>query len=261
MLLGEPRTRVIVYEDTFARIAREEGVGYDALLRANPGVDPWLPEPGSNLVLPTAMLLPAATHEGVVINLSELRLYFFDPAGQRVFVYPIGIGSEGRETPLMQTKTVSKLERPTWYPPASVRARYASEGRPLAGVVPPGPDNPLGTFAIKLARSGYFIHGTNDPIGVGRRVSSGCIRMYERDIAALVAQLPNGTPVRVLRQPYKTGWRGDTLYLEAHPSTSSYTEAVRQVVRATETRAAQIDWDRVVEIARDGAGIPLAVTR
>ncbi len=261
IVLGEVRNRVTHYEDTFATIAREEGVGYDALLRANPDVDAWLPGTGADVVLPTSMLLPDAPRNGIVINLSELRLYYFDPQEALVSVYPIGIGSEGRETPVMKTQTVAKLENPTWYPPESVLARHAENGEELARVVPPGPDNPLGSLAIQLARAGYFIHGTNQPIGVGRRVSSGCIRMYDDDIQALVRAVPNGTPVQVVKQPFKAGWRDGILYLEAHTTTSSYTDAVRQLLQATRDRPADVDWDRVLQIARAGTGIPTPVTR
>ena len=260
-LIGETRSHVTQYEETFASIARAEGVGYDALARANPGVDAWLPQPGATVVLPTSMLLPDAPRKGIVINLSEMRLYKFDESGEAVSVYPIGIGSEGTETPVMTTRTVAALENPTWYPPDSVIARHAAEGRTLARAIPAGPDNPLGRLAIQLAKPGYLIHGTNQPIGVGRRVSSGCIRMYDADIQALVAAVPNGTPVHVIRQPFKAAWDGDVLYLEAHAATSNYTDAVRRVVQATGERTATVDWQRVLEVARANTGIPTPVTQ
>ena len=231
-LLGERQVRIARGEDTFARIAREEGVGYDALVRANPGLDPWLPGAGGEVLLPTALLLPEGPREGILVNLNELRLYYFQPGGEQVSVYPIGIGTEGRETPVMQTRTVAKLSQPTWYPSDAARARYAERGIVLARQVPPGPDNPLGALAIQLAAPGYLIHGTNQPIGVGRRVSSGCLRLYDSHIEALVAQVPNGTPVHVTRQPYKAGWHHDGLYLEVHRAgEESYTGAVRVLLR------------------------------
>ncbi|MEE4281492.1 MAG: L,D-transpeptidase family protein [Pseudomonadales bacterium] len=263
-LLGAVKQVQLVYEDTFAIIARRTGVGFSGLQRANPGIDEWLPGAGVSLALPTSMLLPATPRQGVVINLAELRMYFFPESGQQVFVYPIGIGSEGRETPVMQTSVVGKIENPTWYPPQSVRDRHAAEGDILPRVVPPGPDNPLGPFAIQLARSGYFIHGTNAPIGVGQRVSSGCIRMYNNHVASLVATLPNRTSVRVIDQPYKAGWQGDDLYLEAHPPLEgalNHSQAVAAVISATKARDADVDWGRVVEVARTGSGLPVRITR
>jgi L,D-transpeptidase ErfK/SrfK len=263
-LLGAVKQVQLVYEDTFAIVARRAGVGFTGLQRANPGIDEWLPGAGVSLELPTSMLLPATPREGVVINLAELRMYFFTESTEQVFVYPIGIGSEGRETPLMQTSVVGKIENPVWYPPQSVRDRHAAEGDILPRVVPPGPDNPLGPFAIQLARSGYFIHGTNAPIGVGQRVSSGCIRMYNNHVASLVATLPNRTVVRVIDQPYKAGWHGDELFLEAHPPLEGaldHSQAVAAVIAATNDRDADVDWGRVVEVARTGSGLPVRITR
>ena len=130
--------------------------------------------------------------------------------------------------------------------------------------MPPGPDNPLGAYAIGLARPGYFIHGTNQPIGVGRRISAGCIRLYARHIESLVHQVPNGTVVKVIRQPYKVAWHDGGLYLEAHTPDErdkrNYTDAIKQIVRATENRTAQIDWQLALETARRGSGLPVRVS-
>jgi L,D-transpeptidase ErfK/SrfK len=264
-LIGEIRQRTLVYEDTFARIARAEGVGYEALARANPGVDPWLPGDGTAIVLPTQMLTPNTSREGIVVNLSELRLYLYGPDSASVSVYPIGIGTEGTATPLMVTEIVAKIEDPTWYPPDSVRARHASRGSILPRKIPPGVNNPLGSFAVQLARKGYFIHGTNQPIGVGRRSSSGCIRLYNNHIEMLVGQVVRGTPVTVVRQPYKVGWHRGALYLEAHPAVDvrnrSRSEFVRQIIRATRDQHADVDWELAYATARSTAGIPVRISR
>lgn len=264
-LIGEIRQRTLVYEDTFARVARAEGVGYEALARANPGVDPWLPGEGTAIVLPTQMLAPNTSREGIVVNLSELRLYLYGPDSATVSVYPIGIGSEGRATPLMVTAVKAKIEDPTWYPPDSVRARHARRGSILPRQVPPGVDNPLGSFAVQLARKSYFIHGTNQPIGVGRRVSSGCIRLYNNHIEMLVGQVVRGTPVTVVRQPYKVGWHRGALYLEAHPALDvrnrSRSEFVRQIIRATRDRRTDVDWELAYATAHNAAGIPVRISR
>jgi len=264
-LIGQRHEVPTRHEDTFAKLAREFDVGYDALRRANPDVDAWLPGEDTQVQLPLQMILPGARRTGIVINLSEMRLYHYPRGGAEVNVYPIGIGSEGRETPIMQTRIVAKIEDPVWYPTATILARHAAEGRTLAREVPAGPDNPLGSFAIKLGRAGYFIHGTNQPIGVGQRVSSGCIRLYEQDIAQLVAGAPNGTPVSVIHQPFKAGWHGGQLYLEVHRNinggTQDYSDAVAAIIAATADRQIDIDWPLVLTTARVATGLPVAVSK
>ena len=264
-LIGQRLQFPVEQEDTFAKLAREFDVGYDALRRANPEVDAWLPGGDTKVYLPLQMILPSARREGIVINLSEMRLYHFPQDGAEVHVYPIGIGSEGRETPIMQTRVVSKIKDPAWYPTDAILARHAAEGRTLARKVLPGPDNPLGSFAIKLSRPGYLIHGTNQPIGVGQRVSSGCIRLYEQDIAHLVAGTPNGTPVSIIRQPFKAGWHGGQLYLEAHRNrdggSREHSDAVAAIIAATADRKIDIDWPLVLTTARSATGMPVAVSK
>lgn len=207
-------------EETFVDIARRHGLGYNDIVRANPDVDPWLPGEGTAITLPTQFILPPGPRNGVVLNLPEYRLYYYPPAGQdgvrRVHTYPISIGRMDWETPLGRTTVIAKAERPTWYPPASIRKEHADAGDPLPNVVPPGPDNPLGEYAMRLGLPGYLIHGTNRPAGVGMRVTHGCIRMFPEDIAVLFPTLPVGTPVRIINEPVKAGWLHDALYVEAH---------------------------------------------
>ena len=168
------------------------------------------------IVLPTAHLLPEAPREGIVINLPEMRLYYFAEAEQQPETYPIGIGREGWTTPTGTSRIVRKAEAPSWYPPDSIRA----ERPELPAVVEPGEDNPLGSHALYLDWPAYLIHGTNRPWGIGRRISSGCIRMYPEDIVSLFERVPVNTPVTVVDQPVKLGWIGGDLYLEAHPTQS-----------------------------------------
>ena len=243
-------------------------MGFNALRRANPGVDAWIPGADTRVTVPSAMLLPQAEREGVVINLSEMRLFHFQPRHGVVSVYPIGIGEEGTETPLMKTVVTAKIENPTWYPPESIRERHARRGNILPRQVPPGPDNPLGPFALQLARKSYFIHGTNQPIGVGRSVSSGCIRLYNPHIAELVRRIERGEPVRVIRQPYKVAWHDGALYLEAHPAPAagqaesvSHSGFVAQIIQATEQKPADIDWPLAFTTARAGRGLPVKISR
>jgi L,D-transpeptidase ErfK/SrfK len=169
-------------EDTLIDIGRRHGLGYEEIVRANPDVDVWLPGEGTRIVLPTRFVLPPGPRHGLVLNLPEYRLYYFpEPEPGKpalVMTYPISIGRMDWATPLGKTRVVSKVVKPSWYPPESVRKEHAADGRPLPRVVPPGPDNPLGAFAMRLGLPGYLIHGTNRPAGVGMRVSHGCIRMF-----------------------------------------------------------------------------------
>jgi len=151
--------------------------------------------------------------------------------------------------------------------PPSIRARHAAQGRPLASVIPPGPENPLGPFALQLAEKGYFIHGTNQPIGVGRRISSGCIRLYNPHIAALVERVERGERVQVVEQPYKVGWHDGALYLEAHPTHSaeeagrSHSPFVAEIIRATSERTVDINWPLALATARAAVGLPVRISR
>jgi len=233
------RTR---YEDTLHEIARRFDLGYVELVAANPGIDPWLPGEGTELILPTAHLLPDAPREGIVINLAEMRLYYFEEPGAAPESYPIAIGREGRNTPLGTTQVVRKTENPTWYPPASIRA----EKPELPPVVPPGPDNPLGAYALYLGWPAYLIHGTNKPWGIGRQASAGCIRMYPEDIERLFARVPVGTTVTVVNQPVKIAWIGDELFVEVHP---------------TDTQAAQLELKGTFDAAESGQTIANIVAR
>ena len=212
--------------DTLADIARRFNVGYDAIERANPKVDPWLPHEGTTIVLPTQFVLPDAPRSGVVINLAALRLYYYPPRkkgeSQTVITHPIGIGQIGWSTPLGTTKIIRKRADPVWYPPMSVRREHAREGDVLPAKVAAGPDNPLGKYAFTLAWPSYLIHGTNKPYGVGLRVSHGCVRLYPEDIAQLFHDIPVGTKVTVVNQPQVYGFRDDTLYMQSFPALEDY---------------------------------------
>jgi L,D-transpeptidase ErfK/SrfK len=220
-VVGEVQVIRARYEDTFLDIARAYDLGYDELVDANPGVDPWLPGAGTRIVLPTQFVLPDAPREGIVLNLAAKRLFYFpEPRpGElpQVVTHPVGIGREGWGTPLGTTKVVAKMRDPVWVVPPSIRREHAEAGDPLPARVPPGPDNPLGRHALRLGLPSYLIHGTNKPGGIGMRVSHGCIQLFPEDIAALFAEVPVGTPVRIVNQPRLLGWRGDNLYLEVHP--------------------------------------------
>jgi L,D-transpeptidase ErfK/SrfK len=221
-VIGELQVVRIGEGESFPDLAREYGLGYDELLSANPGIDPWIPETGTPVLLPTQYVLPDAPREGVVLNIATKRLFYYPPAAegepQQVMSYPIGIGRVGWETPLGETKVTAKARDPHWYVPASVRKEHAELGDPLPSIVPPGPDNPLGRFVLKLGLPGYLIHGTNQPYGVGMRVSHGCVRLYPENIEMLYSLVDIGVPVTIVNQPHLLGVRGEQLYFESHPA-------------------------------------------
>lgn len=260
-------------EETFLDIARRHDLGFEEMKLANPSLDPWLPGEGARVVLPTRFVLPAGPREGVIVNLAEMRLYYFPKRRGKgpgtVVTHPVGIGRVEWETRLGKTEITSKVKSPTWYPPESIRKEHAAKGDPLPRVVPPGPDNPLGDYALRLGFRALLIHGTNDPRGVGMRVSHGCLRMYPEDIVTLHDSVPVGTAVRIVKQGFKTGWRNGTLFLEVHPLAGEFaleegTElsgATRSIVASTdEETAGQVDWDQVASAAEGMRGIPVVVS-
>ena len=212
-------------DDTLLDIARRHGLGYEDIVRANPGVDTWLPGAGTDIVLPMRYVLPPGPRQGVVLNLAEYRLYYYPPPSDGeapvVMTFPISIGRMDWATPLGRTSVVAKVRNPSWYPPDSIRAEHAEQGDPLPRIVPPGPDNPLGDRAMRLGIPGYLIHGTNRPAGVGMRVTHGCIRMFPEDIRFLFEKLPVNTRVQIINEPVKVGWDGDLLVVEVHKTLES----------------------------------------
>jgi L,D-transpeptidase ErfK/SrfK len=219
-VIGVPQIVLTRKEDTLSDLAREYGLGYDELIAANPDVDPWLPGDNTPVLLPTQYVVPDVPRTGLVLNIASKRLFYFpnteNGQPQVVQTYPIGIGRVGWETPLGTTTVVAKAKDPAWYVPASVRREHAEAGDPLPSVVPAGPDNPLGTRALRLGIPGYLIHGTNKPFGVGMRVSHGCVRLYPENIELLYSLVDVGDQVRIINEPFLIGRLGDELYFESH---------------------------------------------
>ena len=219
-VVGEPQVVLAREEDTFSDLARAYGLGYDELVEANPGINPWVPGADTPILLPTQFVLPSTAREGVVLNMASKRLFYFPkmPEGQNQVVktYPIGIGRVGWETPLGSTTVTAKAVDPVWYVPQSVRREHAEMGDPLPSIVPPGPDNPLGSRVLKLDIPGYLIHGTNQPYGVGMRVSHGCVRLYPENIEYLYDLVEIGEPVQIINEPYLLGRLDGELMFEAH---------------------------------------------
>ncbi len=252
------------YENTLAALAQQHDVGFQELRQANPEVDPWLPGEGTMLTIPAQFVLPPAPREGIVINLPEFRLYYFPPGRNTVVTFPIGIGRDEFPTPLLDTHIVTRIENPSWTPTESIRREHRENGDELPRVVPAGPDNPLGHLAIQLAQRGYFIHGTNQPFGVGQRISHGCVRLYPTDIETLAALAPNGTRVRVINAPHKVGSLDGRVYLESHPGLDGeiqLTGMVKAVIRGTPEPEGSgdpiaIDWQLAERMVRSGRGLP-----
>ncbi len=269
--LREAATYRSAYEDTIIDLARKFDLGYVEMVAANPSVDPWLPGEGTELVVPTVHLLPDAKPEDIVINLSDMRLYFFEKPGQPPRSYPIGIGREGLLTPLGTTTIVRKQKDPVWRPTKRMR----QENPELPEQVPPGPDNPLGDRALYLGWDQYRIHGTNKPPGVGRRASSGCVRMYPEDIRELYDLVGVGTKVTVVDQPIKLGWIDGELFMEAHPTQSQADEIevkgrfdpqldsriVDQVMQVAAANSPRLDWSRIRRAVVERRGYPIQITR
>jgi L,D-transpeptidase ErfK/SrfK len=222
-VVGDDQTVMTVYEDTLYDLAAAYSLGSEEMIRVNPTVDPWLPGVGKLVMIPGRHILPPGPREGIVVNLPEHRLYYYPKPkrGQpiQVITYPVSIGKMDWRTPLGVTHVIQKQKDPTWYPPESVRKEHAADGDPLPSSVPPGPKNPLGAYAMRLAAGNgtYLIHGTNNPRAVGLPVTHGCIRMYPDDVAALFPLIPVGTPVRLINEPVKVAWVDGELLLEAHP--------------------------------------------
>ncbi|NNC64793.1 MAG: L,D-transpeptidase family protein [Gammaproteobacteria bacterium] len=270
-VLGDVQILFARHENTFVQIARDFDLGYEELKLANPDVDVWLPGEGTPIFLPTMNVVPALPREGIVLNLPSMRLMYFaeDSAndGRRVTSHPIGIGREGWATPTGSAAVTGKAREPTWYPPASIRAEHAELGDPLPSVVGPGPDNPLGDFALGLSMPGYLIHGTNKPAGVGMRVSHGCIRLYPEDIEALFDRVPSGTPVNIIDEPVLAGWRDGELFLEVHAPLAEDERDMgaqaERVIAAAFQRAdlepVPLDMALITRIVTEQRGIPFPI--
>ena len=264
-------------ENTFASIARHYGLGYQELKIANPTVDPWLPGENTPIYLPTLTVIPDAPRNGIVINLPSMRLLHFTQSAMNggsltIESYPIGIGREGWATPEGNFHITEKTRDPNWYPPASVKREHAEMGDPLPDVVPPGPDNPLGRFKMRLSSPEYLIHGTNKPSGVGMRVSHGCIRLYPEHIADLFDNVSTRAKVSIVNQPVLAAWFQGELYLEVHPplveDNRNLAELAHQALAHALARNPNAGTDNlalneatVAEIIREQRGIPIPVTR
>lgn len=252
--------------DTLLNIAEHFDLGLNGILDANPGIGPVASLPGNMRIhVPTVFLLPPLARQGIVINLAEMRLYYFPSSSKDiVMTYPIGIGRVGKTIPLVRTAVTRKAKNPTWIPPADIRAFNKEKGIVLPHSMPAGPDNPLGPYAIYLKVPTYLIHSTIFPDSVGRRASFGCIRMHEADIEDFFPLITPGTPVTIVNMPSKVGWQGDYLYLESHQPLeehshefeASFSGIISIIQNATRDQDAFIDWQLVSYIGENRDGVP-----
>lgn len=266
-VVGQMQTTTVRRGESLAEIGRRYDIGVYEMIEANPKVDPWVPAAGSIVVIPTQFILPSAPRTGMVINLAEMRLYYYHPDRPLVSTYPIGIGKKGWTTPMGTTTIISKKKDPTWTPPASIRREHREKGDILPAVVPAGPDNPMGRYALYLGMESFRIHGTHRPNGgIGVRGSHGCVRLYPEDIESLYYTVPVGTVVRIIHEPYKVGWHKNRLYLEAHQpltearhlgsdSQASLVKAIEAAIRGSH----MVNWTSAKMAAEGKNGYPLRI--
>jgi L,D-transpeptidase ErfK/SrfK len=282
-VVGQVQTMTASSDETLLDIARRYDIGQNEILLANPDVDRWLPADGSKVILPTRYILPEADRSGLVLNLPEMRLYYFPQPrpGETpvVITHPISVGRMDWNTPLGLTKIVSKQIDPEWRPPKSIKNEHAQDGETLPDVIRAGPDNPLGRYAMRLGIPGYLIHSTNKPYGVGMRVTHGCIRMYPEDIEKVFDDIPVGTPVRIVNQPVKVGWLAGSLFIELHPpleedeekyadymqsvlsSIADFLSANDDTLNINAGRTVNLSGHALRQAVAEKSGIPVIITR
>jgi L,D-transpeptidase ErfK/SrfK len=262
------RLAVITLEkgDMLPDIARHFSLGINAISAANPGVDVWVPEAGERIMLPLSFILPDAPKKGIVINLAAMRLFQFkeDSASLSVLTYPIGVGTEERPSPTGQMYVARKATRPTWFVPTSIAEDHRKKGDPLPAKVLPGPQNPLGEYALYLSKSSYLIHGTNKPASIGLRATNGCIRLYPEDIKKLYENTPLKTPVSMVNQPYLVGQRDGVVYMEVHAPPEDLDvvgfDKIYAKLRTIEKKSGRtLDWSKVKKALAEARGIPVPV--
>lgn len=274
-IIGATHVVEAKHEDTLLDIARRYDIGQEQITRANPDVDRWLPGDGTKVIIPTRYILPAAPRKGIVLNIPEMRIYYYpkpQPGESPVVqTYPVGVGRQDWGTPLGLTKVVGKQKDPTWTPPASIRKEHAEAGDPLPAVVPAGPNNPLGQYAMRLGIFGgsYLIHGTNKAFGVGMRASHGCIRMMPEDIEHLFPQVPVGTPVRIVSEYAKVGWFGGKLFLEIHEPLEEdllghaalRDTTLRLIDTVQASRLVELNEEAIERALAEQTGMPVAISK
>lgn len=262
-VIGAAKTYTVPGENvSLIEIARKFDLGFNEIADANPGLDPFVPGAGASVILPTTWIVPdTQAHKGIIINIAEMRLYYFpdSTSPSRVVTFPIGTGSEENNTPEGRFRIIEKIVNPAWHVPPSVR----KEKPELPDVVPPGPNNPLGTHAMRLSLGTYLIHGTNRPFGVGRRVSHGCIRLYPEDIPQLFRQVRVNTAVTIVRQPVKIGSKDGRIYIEVHSDEdnklNNFNEAIQLLTKKGFLE--RINTSKMYQALAEKRGLPVDITK
>ena len=261
LLSGGDMTYTIRDKETLIELAMAYDVGYNEITDANRDIDPWVPAMGTRILIPNSWLLPEVLDKGIIINLAEMRLYCFFSMDSRKYVstYPIGIGREGFNTPTGIYTITLKVKDPVWRVPESIR----KEKPELPDFVPPGPDNPLGTYWLQLSVNGYGIHGTNMPYGVGRRVSHGCIRLYPEDIELLAGFVEPGTPVKIIHEPVKVGMHNKKVYIEIHRTEEEVAELIQLAAEKLSRKRLlkYVDTQLMIHAIKSAAGLPAVISR
>lgn len=264
-LIGKKQYSATHSGETVASIAKKYDLGYNAIVSANPQIDfNYVVQPNQPLQVATQHLLPNQPREGIVINLPEMRMYYYLPGSNKVLTYPVGIGKIGKTIPIKRAVVITKKKDPTWTPPEDIREFNLQQGIELPKVMPAGPDNPLGPYAIYMSIPTYLIHSTIFPESVGTRASFGCIRMYESDIEDFFPSVKRGIPIVITNSPVKVGWQKDHLLMEAHQPLSEHENdyesslpgAVSLINSASDTTPTLVDWQLVYYIAKTRDGLP-----
>ena len=265
-VLGRLRFISLEKGDTLPDIARHFDLGLNGVSAANPGVDIWVPAAGERIILPLNYILPDAPRKGLVINLAAMRLFQFQ--GNRepltVLTYPVGVGTEERPSPRGLMRVDRKVSRPTWHVPVSIAKDHLKKGDPLPATVLPGPQNPLGEYALYLSAPSYLIHGTNKPASIGLRATNGCIRLYPEDIKKLYENTPVKTAVSIVNQPYLLGQSNGVVYMEVHGATedldATELDKLYKKLRTVEEESGRtLDWSKVKKVLAEARGIPVPI--
>lgn len=265
-IIGEIEYATVYQGESLGDVGHRYDMGVYEMIEANPDLDPWIPTAGAQVIIPSKFILPTGPRNGIVLNLAEMRLYYYHPDKRHVTTFPVGIGKLHWSSPLGCSTVIGKTEKPSWTPPASIRAEHRRKGDILPAVVPPGPMNPLGQHALKLGFSGFLLHGSHRKSGIGVRSSHGCIRLFNEDIKTLYHLVPVGTPIRIIHEPLKAGWEHGHLYLESHESLRdakyrgcTSEAALSRIINQALKGRHLVDWENVNFTARSARGYPIRV--
>lgn len=264
-IIGQVQYTTAGFSENMGKVQERYNIGYNAVEDANPQIDVTKGIAlGTTLQIPTQHLLPDLPREGIVVNLPEMRMYYYLPNTKMVYTYPIGIGKIGKTIPLANTAITRKEVNPAWIPPSDIREwNLEAQGIVLPQIMPAGPENPLGPYAIYMEIPTFLIHSTIFPESIGKRASFGCIRMYESDIKQFFPTVERGVPVAIINMPTKTAWQNDNLYMESFraleeqdQSETTFKGMVHIVNNATETKPTLVDWQAISYLSQIKDGIP-----